>query len=138
MSTTILKMSLQIIKKYYLYQLGISFLIALIGVNLLGFINRIDDYSQSRLILLSIIGALIFTTINAIINALNFVYNKSKNITVSFLLPIMIWALLLIFGLTELMESKGFITSDWLILILWIEPILYHLILKKAVGNNVS
>jgi uncharacterized membrane protein len=129
-------MKFEKIKKYYLIQLGISFLIAVIGINLLGFLNEIDDYSQNRLILLSLIGGAIFMIGNAIINSLNFNFNRNENFFIAFFLPIIIWTILLIFNVMELFEGNEIKIENLIAITVLTEPIIYNLTLKKAVNNN--
>ncbi len=129
-------MKFEKIKKYYLIQLGISFLIAVIGINLLGFLNEIDDYSQNRLILLSLVGGAIFMIGNAVINSLNFNFNRNENFFTAFFLPIIIWTILLIFNVMELFEVNEIKIENLIAITMLTEPIIYNLTLKKAVTNN--
>ena len=129
-------MKFEKIKKYYLIQLGISFLIAVIGINLLGFLNEIDDYSQNRLILLSLVGGAIFMIGNAVINSLNFNFNRNENFFIAFFLPIIIWTILLIFNVMELFEGNEIKIENLIAITVLTEPIIYNLTLKKAVTNN--
>jgi uncharacterized membrane protein len=129
-------MKFEKIKKYYLIQLGISFLIAVIGINLLGFLNGIDDYSQNRLILLSLVGGAIFMIGNAVINSLNFNFNRNENFFIAFFLPIIIWAILLILNVMELFEGNEIKIENLIALTVLTEPIIYNLTLKKAVTKN--
>lgn len=129
-------MKFEKIKKYYLIQLGISFLIAVIGINLLGFLNEIDDYSQNRLILLSLVGGAIFMIGNAVINSLNINFNRNENFFIAFFLPIIIWTILLIFNIMELFEGNEIKIENLIAITVLTEPIIYNLTLKKAVTNN--
>lgn len=130
-------MNIEKIKKYYLRQLGISFLIAVIGINILGFLNKIDNYAENRLILLSLVGGAIFMIGNAIINCLNFIFNRNKNIFLSFILPIFIWIIILTFNIMELFDGNGIKIENLIMVLVLTEPIIYNLTLKKAVANNV-
>ena len=124
------------IRKYYLIQLGISFLICVTTVNMIGLINEIDKYSRGRLILLSMVGALLFLILNALINSLNFTFNRTKNEFMAFYLPILIWCIAIAYVIARLKEDT-FIT-DLIMLIIWIEPIVYNLKLKKAAANTMQ
>ena len=130
-------MNIEKIKKYYLRQLGISFFIAVIGINILGFLNKIDDYSENRLLLLSLVGGAIFMIGNAIINCLNFIFNRKKNIFLSFFLPIIIWIIILAFNIMELFDGNGIKIENVIMILVLTEPIIYNLTLKKAVANTV-
>ena len=123
------------IRKYYLIQLGISFLICVTIVNMIGLKNEIDEYSRGQLILLSIVGSLIFLILNALINSLNFTFNRKKNEFIAFYLPILIWCIATAFVIAEL--KKDTFTPDLIMLIIWIEPIVYNLKLKKAAANKI-
>lgn len=129
-------MKFEKIKTYYLIQLGISFLIAVIGINTLGFLNEIDDYSKGRLILLSLVGGAIFMIGNAVINSLNFNFNRNESFFISFFLPIIIWTTLLIFNILELFEANEIKIENIIAITVLTEPIIYNLTLKKIVTNN--
>jgi hypothetical protein len=111
-------------------------LIAVIGINLLGFLNGIDDYSQNRPILLSLVGGAIFMIGNAVINSLNFNFNRNENFFIAFFLPIIIWAILLILNVMELFEGNEIKIENLIALTVLTEPIIYNLTLKKAVTKN--
>ena len=110
-------------------------MIAVIGINILGFLNKIDHYSENRLILLSLVGGAIFMIGNAIINCLNFIFNRKKNIFLSFFLPIIIWIIILAFNIMELFDGNGIKIENVIMILILTEPIIYNLILKKAVAN---
>jgi hypothetical protein len=129
-------MNTEKIKKYYLIQLGISFLLAFIGIILLGLLNGIDNYSQNRIIVPSLVGGGIFMIGNGVINSLNFIFNWNKNSIVSFTLPIIIWIIILVFNVLELFEGNVIKTENLITIIVLTEPIIYNLILKTVVANT--
>ena len=102
---------------------------------MIGLKNEIDEYSRGQLILLSIVGSLIFLILNALINSLNFTFNRKKNEFIAFYLPILIWCIATAFVIAEL--KKDTFTPDLIMLIIWIEPIVYNLKLKKAAANKI-
>jgi hypothetical protein len=122
------------IKNYYLIQLAISFFIAFIGINSIGFINEISDYSQNRLVLLSIVGSSIFLIGNSIINSLNFIFKKNQNSLIAFYIPIAIWSIILIAVIVNLLLQKEFKIVNLIIIIVVSEPIIYNLIIKKKLN----
>ena len=72
---------------------------------------------------------------NAIINCLNFIFNRKKNIFLSFFLPIIIWIIILAFNIMELFDGNGIKIENVIMILILTEPIIYNLILKKAVAN---
>lgn len=101
----------------------------------MGMLNEIDDYSKGRLLILSIVGGFLYSLLNGLINALNFSYLKRRNNLLAFYLPILIWTIPLIIAISEMVESNGAKITDWLLILIWIEPIAYNLIIKKAAAN---
>jgi len=103
----------------------------------MGILNQIDDFSKGRLLIMSFVGGFIYSLLNGLINALNFSYLKRQNNLIAFYLPILIWTIPLTIAISETVESRGTKISDWLLILIWVEPILYNLIIKKAATNNV-
>ncbi|NMM47746.1 hypothetical protein [Marinigracilibium pacificum] len=126
------------ITKYFIIQLIIGFTLTIISINLTGVINDLDDYSKGRLLLLSFVGGLLFTLFNGIINSLNFTYPKYHNKLIAFYLPVMIWLIPLIFIISDLIIKNDSKHSDWLLILIWIEPILYNLILSRSTPPKSS
>ena len=127
----------KLIKKYYVTQLIVGLVFTVLLINLMGILNQIDDYSKGRLLIMSIVGGLLYSLLNGLINALNFSYSKRQNDLLAFYLPILIWTIPLIIATSETVESNGTKISDWLLILIWIEPIVYNLIIKKAAANKV-
>lgn len=124
-----MELNRKVIRKYYWIQLLLSFILTLVSVNIIGLINVEDMYSKSRLLLLSILGACLFTILNALINALNFSYSHSGNKTISFDIPIVIWAGISIYNFNQF-DLEGFLFSG-----LCFEALLYNVFLKKTITN---
>lgn len=127
----------KLIKKYYITQLIVGPIFTVLLINLMGILNQIDDYSKGRLLITSIAGGLLYSLLNGLINALNFSYSKRQNDLLAFYLPILIWTIPLIIAISETVESNGAKITDWLLILIWIEPIVYNLIIKKAAANKV-
>lgn len=123
------------VKKYYITQLVVGLVFTTLLINLMGMLNEIDDYSKGRLLILSIVGGFLYSLLNGLINALNFSYLKRRNNLLAFYLPILIWTIPLIIAISEMVESNGAKITDWLLILIWIEPIAYNLIIKKAAAN---
>ena len=126
---------MELIRKYYIIQLIIGFTLTVFIINISGSINLIDDYSKGQLLVLSIVGGFLYTLLNGSINALNFTYGRKKNPVVAFYLPILLWFIILTIDSIEIVQS-GSKTTDWLFVLIWIEPILYNLLVYKAVANK--
>ncbi len=126
-----------LIKKYYITQLIVGLIFTVLLINLKGILNLIDDYSKGRLLLMSIVGGLLYSLLNGLINALNFSYSKRQNDLLAFYLPILIWTIPLIIAISETIESNETKITDWLLILIWIEPIIYNLIIKKVAVNKV-
>ena len=81
-------------------------------------------------------GTVLYFAMNASINALNFSYRKNKNRLTAFYIPIMIWIVLLLGGIPSIIQNRGYSISDWIAIILFLEPILYNLTLIKAITRS--
>lgn len=125
------------IRRYYFIQLLVGLLFYILILNLMGAINQIDDYSKGRLFVLSIIGCLMYTFFNGLIHLFNFSYLKKQSNFLAFYIPIFIWCIPLTATVAETFHSNNPKISDWLFNLIWIQPILYNLLLKKAVLNAI-
>ena len=125
----------KLIRKYYFIQLLIGFILTVSVVQIIGLLNQIDQYSQNRLILLSIVGATLYSFLNAGINALNLTFSRKSDRQVAFVWPITFWTIILIFAIGRLMYIESIQISDVCLIIVWIEPIIYNLILKRQLGR---
>ncbi|WP_123776037.1 hypothetical protein [Brumimicrobium aurantiacum] len=128
----------KLIKRYYLTQLIVGLVFTVLLINLMGILNQIDDYSKGRLLIMSIVGGLLYTLLNGLINALNFSYPKRQNNSIAFYLPILIWTIPLIIAISEMVESRGTKITDWLLILIWVEPMIYNLIIKKSSCQQLS
>ena len=122
----------QQLKKYYLVQLLAGFVFTILIVNLGGLSNQIDDYSQGRLLILSIVGGLLYTLLNALVNSVNFSYPKKRSKLLAFYLPMVIWLLPLALSWPGLAGKVG----EWLLMLIWIEPIVYNWVACKAIASH--
>lgn len=125
------------IKKFYLIQLVVIFVLTLFIVNLCGFLNGIDSRAQGELLLLSIAGATLFTALNVIINGLNFTYQNRKSAFTAFFIPSLIWAVILLVMAADADLFNRPKLTDWLMLIIGFEPIVYTLLVyRKAIHEG--
>ena len=115
------------LRKYYLFQLGFSFLWCFILTYAIGFINNIDKRSADQLILISAVGSLLFCALNGITNALNFTFPWRNSKFITFYVPIIFWCLPSIYVLVAILKSQKLQTTDWFLLAIYIEPVLYNL-----------
>ncbi len=129
---------IKLIARYFIIQLLFGLFFYLLILNIAGYINQIDDFSKGRLFVLSIIGGLIFTFFNALINALNFTFIKFQNTFLAFYLPVLIWLVPLIISFTENINNTHTKITDWLFVLILVEPIAYNLILKKVINTSKS
>ena len=127
---------IKLITRYFIIQLLFGLFFYLLILNIAGHINQIDDFSKGRLFVLSIVGGFIFTFFNALINALNFTFIKFQNTFLAFYLPVLIWLVPLIISFTENINNIHTKITDWLFVLIFVEPIVYNLILKKVINTN--
>ncbi|UTW67473.1 hypothetical protein KFE94_05005 [bacterium SCSIO 12643] len=128
----------RIIKRYYLNQLIIGFVLTFTTINLIGLVNQTDSFSVGHLSLLSIVGGFLFSIANALINSLNFSFPNKQNHILAFYIPILLWFIPLITSVSKSIENEEFKISDWLIIIIWMEPILYNLALSKLASKTTK
>lgn len=124
------------IRKYYLIQLLIAFLLCLLTINCVGLLSDIDDYSKGKLFLLSAVAGLLFVLLNALINSLNFTYKRHQNKVLAFYIPIAIWVLFLCMTIYSTLMDSDSQHANWLLLLLWGQPIYYNFKVQKAVMTN--
>ena len=125
------------IRRYYFIQLLVGLLFYILILNLMGEINQIDDYAKAKLFVLSIIGCLMYTFFNGLIHLFNFSYLKKQSNFLAFYIPIFIWCIPFVVTMAETISSSNPKISDWLFNLIWIQPMLYNLLLKKAVVNSI-
>ena len=127
----------KLIIRYYLIQLAVGFVLTALTINVIGFLNQVDEHSQSKLLLLSIVGATLYTILNVVINALNLTFPKKSDEKIAFTWPIVLWFLILAFAIGRLIIDNSTQPSDWFLIIIWAEPVYYNLKLKKAAANII-
>lgn len=125
----------KLIRKYYFFQLLISFVLFLGTINIFGVINNIDNHTQGQLFVISTVGALLFMILNALINSLNFLMTNTKNEFLAFHLPIIIWLLAVSVYSYFFFESSNTLISKWFHLVYLIQPAIYNLLLLKVISK---
>lgn len=119
--------------KYYLIQLIVVFVAAIFYFVMLSN-NDTTGYLQGRYLMLSAVGVLLVTFVNGIINLFNLAYKYQKNVFLAYYIPICIWCILMITMYISLCKSHCSI-ENYVITLMFLEPILYNILAKKAVHN---
>lgn len=120
------------IKKFYSRQLFIAFILCIISINCVGLLSDIDDYSKGSLFMLSLVAGLLFMLLNALINSLNFTYKRHQNKVLAFYIPIAIWVVFLCMAIYSTLMDSDPEHANWLLLLLWGQPIYYNFKVQKA------
>lgn len=118
------------ILKWYLFQVGLSFLLTFIllifmGIFGLNINNIIHEYRSDQFFGIALINSSLMAILNLIINALNFTYVKWHNRIISFYLPAIIWISPLSFFLIY--------DIDFYILLIWLQPSIYNVIASFSI-----
>ncbi|SFU28788.1 hypothetical protein SAMN05216480_101405 [Pustulibacterium marinum] len=111
------------IKKLFIIQLIFSFIFSFALVLVLSYLKGTLTNDNPQIIFLALVFGILFVILNAVINSLNFSFDKLKNSFIAFHLPAIIWVV--VFA-TELFSGM-----DWYMLIMIVEPIFYNLRLEQ-------
>ncbi|MDC3388848.1 hypothetical protein OAX11_05000 [Flavobacteriaceae bacterium] len=130
-------MKFKIIKKYYFHHLWISFIIAVLAINLTIGLKENTPYTFERFLMGTLYLPLFILIISAIIHLINLSYKLNQNALISFIFPLFIWLVILGFSICGLINGKNTGISDCILLLILIDPIIYNLLMfKKTVTNN--
>ncbi|MFD1551042.1 hypothetical protein DNU06_04425 [Putridiphycobacter roseus] len=116
-------------KKYFIMQIVIGFVLAFFVLGIL--YGGESKRHQDAVWIIALMGSFVYALLNAVIHLFNFSYVKSQNKLLAFVLPIIVWTIFLNFALYLLAISYGLSASDWSLLIIFIEPIVYNLLLLR-------
>lgn len=123
------------IKKHYLIQIAVSFVLSVSTINFIYYLKGGHDaYSNMQVFVLSITGSVIFALINALVNALNFTYLKTEDRLTAFYMPMLLWCIPVGSVFYFAIQNETLISTDWLLVILYAEPVLYHLKMARIQG----
>ena len=124
-----------LIKKFYFSQIIISTGLTILTITLYGVIKGFDESTVGRLFMLSLFPAALFGLLNSLINWLNFTYLKGYGKSTAFHIPLIIWTVIFLTAIIVVFRDfKDF--AELVYIILWMEPIVYSLMVKKAAANN--
>lgn len=126
------------LKKYYLLQLLIAFLLPIVMLSLISFFTVSDSTAATRLMLMSVIIAVFNVALNALVNALNYTFKKSRNQWLAFYTPIVFWSIVLLLSFKNNFEARSVSLQSHFMTLLWAEAIVYNLIVRSVLLKWVA